>query len=58
MERRTDAELREHPIFRQLVTEVKAWPRERQHKLIEDLEERQAEDGITGTKGSDGETLS
>ena len=55
MERRTDAELREHPIFRELVRDLRNWPQERQHKLLEDLKERQAEDGITNE--SDGEAL-
>ncbi len=38
MERRTDDELREHPVFRQLVKDMKDLPQERQERLIEEME--------------------
>jgi hypothetical protein len=35
---RKDTEFREHPIFRQLVRDAKAWPQERQEQFAEELE--------------------
>ncbi|MGO9116827.1 MAG: hypothetical protein ACLQPD_04355 [Desulfomonilaceae bacterium] len=38
MSKRTDDELREHPVFRELVKEIKSLPVDRQEQLVEEME--------------------
>ena len=38
MGKRTDDELREHPIFRELVKDMKSWPADRPERLVEEME--------------------
>jgi len=53
---RNDLELKRHPVFQELLNDVKTWPRERQEKFVEEL--RQKAHSEAGTDDSSGRAIS